>query len=125
MFSVRSIILITLRRKNFVLMMVTVTAVAVAVEALVAHRFLDGEVFEEFLFPTKGEISSSLKAVGGRALCWGDFKVIGGVRRGHKRSEIFEYSIFGNVNVPFCTVKSIHELTSCVSFKLWKFLISS
>lgn len=46
MFSVRSIILITLRRKNFVLMMVTATAVAV--EALVAHRFLDGEVFEEF-----------------------------------------------------------------------------
>lgn len=41
MFSVRSIILITLRRKNFVLMMV-------AVEALVAHRFLGGEVFEEF-----------------------------------------------------------------------------
>lgn len=62
MFSVRSIILITLRRKNFVLMMV-------AVEALVAHRFLDGEVFEEFLFPTKGEISLTQKAVGGRALC--------------------------------------------------------
>lgn len=67
MFSVRSIILITLRRKNFVLMMVTV--MAVAVEALVAHRFLDGEVFEEFLFPTKGEISLTVKAVGGRALC--------------------------------------------------------